>query len=284
MWEETRFEEVGVAAGMDVRVRAIGEIVEGPKKLYDNICLWGVRVMRCYEGAFRVEFRHREAIELREGEVLVLYPHNFVTILATGKRNRLVYGDFDGAGAEAKFDEMGFFDCARGKTSSHYGSIQELKRMGEARKGVETVHAFRSYFENFLRTEAMEMRKSGEMMVWDAMRIIRRRGGERVVQLQGVCGELGVSRVAIYKAFMRSGLASPSEFIRREQLWYVRELLEETDLNLGEVAVRAGFLSASHFTRFVKMSTGMTPRQLREAGGGGCKLSDNQKMKPFAKR
>ena len=93
-----------------------------------------------------------------------------------------------------------------------------------------------------------------------------------MVQLQGVCGELGVSRVAIYKAFMRAGLESPSDIIRREQLWYVSELLEETDLSLGEVAVRAGFLSASHFTRFVKVSTGMTPRQLREAMGGGCKV------------
>ncbi len=285
MWEETRFEEIGTDCGMDVRVRAIGEIVEGPKKLYDNICFWGVRVMRCYEGAFRLEFRHREAIELREGEALVLYSHNFVTMTSIGQRNRLVYGHFDGDGAEAKFDEMGFFDCAKGETVSHYESIQELKRMGAARKDEKTVHAFQSYFENFLRTEAMEMRKSGAMMVWDAMRIIRRRGREKVVQLQGVCGELGVSRVAIYKAFMRAGLASPSDYIRGEQLRYVRELLEETDLSLGEVAVRAGFLSASHFTRFVKKGTGMTPRELREdERRKGVKLSDNQKWKPFANR
>jgi AraC family transcriptional regulator of arabinose operon len=54
------------------------------------------------------------------------------------------------------------------------------------------------------------------------------------------------------------------------RVWEVRtgrgiDLLRETGLSIGEISVRCGFKSPYHFSRLVKLRTGLSPRQLRES-------------------
>jgi len=240
----------------DVVMRTLEELTTEKRRLVDAIYFDGIDILRCYEGRFRFSFKHRPDIFLEPGEVLVTYPHHTVTIDALRKRNRMVYGVFEGKDVEDYFDSLGFFDCAKGRTEAHYESIQALKRAFDAGE-------YRSCLTDILRTQAEEMRKSGNVLLYDAVRHICanvKRGKPRV---KFVCEALDISRMHLNRLFGNAGYGTPSDFIRGKQLHIVRDLLEHSQLPLYEVAERGGFLSAAHFATFVRRMTGKTPTQIR---------------------
>jgi transcriptional regulator GlxA family with amidase domain len=58
------------------------------------------------------------------------------------------------------------------------------------------------------------------------------------------------------------GLTSQALY-RRIRLSHVRKLLDETDLPIGEIAIRAGYENASALSRAFRMEFGVTPSGLR---------------------
>jgi AraC family transcriptional regulator len=47
-----------------------------------------------------------------------------------------------------------------------------------------------------------------------------------------------------------------------------KRLLRDTDLPVGEIGVRIGFVDASHFTRAFRQETGRSPKAYRSAETG----------------
>jgi len=265
-WQMSTFGDGKSLLDMRMSVRSISELKTGPKRLVDEIYFDGLDILRCYEGHFRFSFKDRPVIDLLPGETLVTYPRHVVTIDALDAHNKLVYGIFEGPDIEAYFDSLGFFDCVKGKTDAHFESIMELNRQLEVphEKGDAQWRKCLSLLTDILRTQAMEMRKHGDALVFDAVRMIHQNLLNRIANVKELCNSLGISRVHLHRLFVKAGLGSPSDFIREKQMHYVRDLLENTDLPLGEVAERAGFLSPAHFTTFVKRMTHLTPTQIRQ--------------------
>jgi len=253
--------------GMSLGIRTVSELKTDAQRLVDGIYFDGLDILRCYEGHFRFSFQDRPVIDLLPGETLVTYPRRVVTIDALDRGNKLVYGVFEGADVEAYFDALGFYDCAKGRTDAHYESIMELKRQLELPHGQDDAQCWEkclSLLTDILRTQAVEMRRHGDTLVFDAVRTIHKNLRNRIVSMKELCNRLGVNRVRLHRAFVKAGLGSPSDFIRAEQMQYVRDLLENSDLPLAEVAERTGFLSPAHFTAFVKRMAGLTPTQIRQ--------------------
>jgi len=71
-----------------------------------------------------------------------------------------------------------------------------------------------------------------------------------------------------------TGLA-PGEWIQRQRVSYARDLLEETALSVEEIAIRAGFGTATNFRQHFRSATGLPPASyrsrfhLREPAGMG---------------
>lgn len=265
-WQVSVIEDGRASSDLRVGVRTISELKTPAKRLTDAIYFDGLDILRCYEGRFRFSFKDRPAIELKPGEALVIYPRHTVTIDALKGRNALVYGVFEGADVEHYFDTIGFYDCAKGRTDAHFESIMELKDLLESPHGKEDVHGRMclSFLTDILMTQAMEMRANGNALVFDAVRQIHKNLHGRVASMKMLCNQLGVSRVHLHRTFVKAGLGAPSDFIRAKQMQFVRDLLTNTELPLAEVAARAGFLSPSHFTTFVKRMTRLTPTQVRQ--------------------
>jgi len=265
-WQMSVFDDEKSPQGMRIGVRTISELKTGAKRLVDGIYFDGLDILRCYEGHFRFSFKDRPVVDLLPGETLVTYPRHIVTIDALDKSNRIVYGVFEGPDVESYFDSLGFFDCAKGRTDAHLDSIKELDRQLKVphEKGDAQWGKCLSLLTDILRTQAMEMRRHGNALVFDAVRTIHKNLQNRIANVKELCNQLGISRVHLHRLFVDAGLGSPSDFIREKQMHYVRDLLENTDLPLSEVAERAGFLSSAHFTTFVKRMTQLTPTQIRQ--------------------
>jgi transcriptional regulator GlxA family with amidase domain len=70
---------------------------------------------------------------------------------------------------------------------------------------------------------------------------------------------LCMSRVQLYRKLKLLIRQSPAEYIKLLRLQKAKEMLETTDLRIGEVADRTGFQSQSHFTRVFTDRYGMPP-------------------------
>lgn len=59
-----------------------------------------------------------------------------------------------------------------------------------------------------------------------------------------------------------TGLA-PGEWLQRQRVHYARDLLEETSLSVEEIALRAGFGTATNFRQHFRVATGLPPATYR---------------------
>ena len=54
-----------------------------------------------------------------------------------------------------------------------------------------------------------------------------------------------------------------SEYIGRKKMECIQALMQDTDLNIGDIADRCGFVSRTYFNRFVRKHTGMSPKDYK---------------------
>lgn len=221
----------------------------------------GGDVIRCYEGRFRFVLKDREPIVIGVGHAVVIYPDQRVTIEALEKKNLLRCAIFDGSDVAEYFDRFGFFDGIHGRTSEQLVPFEAIKGLLDA--GDDFGKGIMSQMADALVTYAHDFRDNGDALVFDAVRQIRENLANRIVQLKPLCDQLKVSRAYLHRIFVRSGVGTPSEFIRREQLRIVLKLLKDDALSISDVAIRTGFLSQTHFSDFVRRYTGHAPRDLR---------------------
>lgn len=81
--------------------------------------------------------------------------------------------------------------------------------------------------------------------------------------LERVANRVGIHPVHLATVFRRFNGCSVGEYVRRRRVRYARQLLAYRELQLAEIAQRAGFADQSHFTRIYKRLTGRTPLQDR---------------------
>jgi AraC family transcriptional regulator len=83
------------------------------------------------------------------------------------------------------------------------------------------------------------------------------------VGLRFVAGEVGMSYFHFSRAFKQSMGMNPTNYIAERRIERAKELLNETELPISEIALRSGFSSQSHFTRSFRRVAGSTPKDFR---------------------
>src|SRR5690349_3983212 len=85
------------------------------------------------------------------------------------------------------------------------------------------------------------------------------------VRLHAIARDVGVHPVHLTRAFRRAFGCSPGEYIRERRIERACADLSESDRSIAEIALVAGFASASHFATAFRRATGMSPRAYRAA-------------------
>ena len=83
------------------------------------------------------------------------------------------------------------------------------------------------------------------------------------VALRGVAKEVGMSYCHFSRAFKQSMGMNPTNYIAERRIERAKKLLQETELPISEIALRAGFSSQSHFTTSFRRVAGATPQAFR---------------------
>ena len=157
--------------------------------------------------------------------------------------------------------------CAGGTSVVHLAAALIEKHIGRA----SAVKALRIMIEEqplpsrTLQPEAVLTERSTDSVVHKAMLLI-----EQQLHARGSIDELsdllGIGRRQLERRFRADVGLSPAEYRHKLRLERGRWLLQNTDLEVTEVALECGFQDSASFARAVRGSTGMSPRALRAAG------------------
>jgi AraC family transcriptional regulator len=83
------------------------------------------------------------------------------------------------------------------------------------------------------------------------------------VSLDAIARECGISRSHFARAFAISVGRPPHQWLLDQRVNLARQLLGDSELSIGEIAVRCGFADQSHFTRVFSAKVGLTPGRWR---------------------
>ena len=251
--------------GRGVDIRAINDLRSSAGSLTQSFYFSGLNIIRCYEGRYRIECRGWPVVFLEPGEVFVIYPDHVVTIDALGATNRITSLIFVGKNVVDYFNFLGCFDGMHCVTAPRNGSLAKLRELMSPKlyqtvSGHDTCLA---YLSDIVVSIVEDARENGNAVVIDAIRQIRANLAKGIVRLQELCEALKVSRSYLHRVFRDAGLGSTAAFIKAEQLQRALWLLRNTDQPIVEIAKASGFISAAHFSTFIRKRVGRPPRELR---------------------
>lgn len=85
------------------------------------------------------------------------------------------------------------------------------------------------------------------------------------IKISDIANFQNISEGTCNRLFNKYVHLSPMNYVIEYRLQKAKELLNETDLNMTEIADRCGFNSSSYFTEMFKRQFGITPREYRKS-------------------
>jgi signal transduction histidine kinase/ligand-binding sensor domain-containing protein/DNA-binding response OmpR family regulator len=110
---------------------------------------------------------------------------------------------------------------------------------------------------------AMEV--NDEKFMTDMMNFINKRLDDPGFSVEQLSSEMAMSRVTLYRKVLQMTERSPVEFIKMVRLKHSAQLLENTHLNIAEVAYKVGFNNPKYFAKSFKIEFNMLPTDYRSA-------------------
>jgi len=101
-------------------------------------------------------------------------------------------------------------------------------------------------------------------VVHRARRLIDERHANKI-GLSDIAAMVDLTPVRLAESFRRAFDCTVGDYIRRKRVEHAIDLLVNSHLKLGEIALEAGFCDQPHLVRVFKAQTGMTPSRYRRA-------------------
>lgn len=147
------------------------------------------------------------------------------------------------------------------ETGLALGESAEGSALQTALVGVVTA-ALTLYVEEARTRGALDRQATQHPAVSAVRRLVRQRLHEPLSAAE-LARTAHVTPDYLTRLFQRELGVTPMRYVWQERVRFGMDLLEHTGLPVAEVASRAGFQTANHFSRLVRRASGRSPRRLR---------------------
>ena len=90
--------------------------------------------------------------------------------------------------------------------------------------------------------------------------------------LQTITKEFNINRNKLNGIFISKTSKTCLNYLMDLRMDMARIMLSNTEIPIGEISVRSGFLDANYFTKAFKKHFGMTPREYRKTESSSCTI------------
>jgi AraC-like DNA-binding protein len=104
-----------------------------------------------------------------------------------------------------------------------------------------------------------------EKQIEEIIEFVRYHIHDPMLSVDEIADHIALSAKYVRHLFHEQYGLTLSNFILNERIGKVKELLEQTTMQVADIAVESGFQTKSHFFTAFKKATGMTPSQYRES-------------------
>ena len=121
------------------------------------------------------------------------------------------------------------------------------------------------FYETYFNSLDLEINATGgnKKILADVINVINENLSKEDLCVQDIADELALSRSKLYRKIKELTGKSANEMIRNMRLEKSKELLEVTEMTIGEICYKVGFSSPSYFTKRFKEHTGLIPKEYR---------------------
>jgi AraC family transcriptional regulator len=88
---------------------------------------------------------------------------------------------------------------------------------------------------------------------------------ERDIKLADLAGSIGMSQFHFSHLFKQSIGTSPYQYLLQQRIERAKQLLQQTDRSIIDIALECGFNSHSHLSKQFRQLAGMTPKAYRSS-------------------
>lgn len=121
------------------------------------------------------------------------------------------------------------------------------------------------FYETYFNSLDLEINATGgnKKILADVINVINENLSKEDLCVQDIADELALSRSKLYRKIKELTGKSANEMIRNMRLEKSKELLEVTEMTIGEICYKVGFSSPSYYTKRFKEHTGLIPKEYR---------------------
>lgn len=112
--------------------------------------------------------------------------------------------------------------------------------------------------------ESVELSKEDERFRRKLERIVNARMRNPNLNIDVIASQFGMGRTNFYRKVRELMGMSPNDYLRKCRMERASELLQTTELNVGEVCAQVGIPDAQYFSRVFKAYYGVSPSSYRE--------------------
>ncbi len=123
-------------------------------------------------------------------------------------------------------------------------------------------HEIRRPYEKYRYLEGDDLQHSDELII--EIQLWMQRHLNQVITMPDVAAKFGLSARSLGRRFHAATGQSPLAYVQTQRMRTAKELLESTNLTIGEVAFRVGYQDQGHFSRLFARAMAVNPADYRK--------------------
>ena len=208
-------------------------------------------------------FNVQEAV-MRFNKVMGLAPIEINQNVIEGKETRMLEGqNASMTTATMSFEELTSGNVAQKQEKSEAPQTQEdIDKMEVAAKQEQTNMLAKYYDDNTIGDYSMNNIMDQQLMR-NVEQFVLQNMSRGQISLEDIAAAMGMGRVPFFHKIRAITTKTPAEVVREIRLKHACTLLVTTNINLSELALNVGFMTAENFINIFKDKYGMTPLEYR---------------------